>query len=195
MKKPVSLTCPNCGASLAPKRGASEVQCNYCGTYVFLENVSPNRPQNLPAGAVSHDVVPAGNPALFRFYTIMIYFFYAAVIIGFILTGVGKTADNFWAGVLISGIIGAVTFTRKRKREFSVSYLTALSRLSTWEATSLSRIRTVGIAFILLFLIILPLSEVLSDTLFAALLLAALIGWIVTACRMRQNVREEKKEV
>lgn len=184
MIKAVSLECPSCGAPLNADRKASETVCSYCGTRVYLHDdrpLPPAKPADTrsPSRGPSAVNTPAIEKLRERFYLITLIFFIALIVIGFCLTGAEYDTDNFWVGIAIVGIIGAVAFSRKRKREFSANYLSALYRLSAGEYRLLSLYRRLELASIFLVLVSLAFSNYINDSVWCSLLTAGIVFWVV----------------
>ena len=218
MIKTVSLECPSCGAPIHPADGESEVLCSYCGTKVVVHDstkihivdeaeiiraetereesrhrIAMERRGNASQTRIlRQSEMSAENVRIYSTLSRLRLISIAAILLSFLLAGVfGDAQDDFWAGVCIAGIIGTVAFSRMRKKRFTEDFVLKTELLTPADRQQLSLFRKLEYASIgctLLSLIFSTPLQLLSDDLWAALVLAGIVGWVIFGRKLKKLV-------
>jgi LSD1 subclass zinc finger protein len=92
--KVTARNCPKCGAPLALQRGVSDVQCQYCGTYVHIEWDKKPPPNPQPQQVATIYVAPTLPAFVPLLIAVMVLLPLGGSLIAFFTSGVTSVATN-----------------------------------------------------------------------------------------------------
>ena len=192
-----TMECPACGASLPWKEGVRELRCEYCGSIVTVEDDRETPERTAPEAPKSSEkkepmITPEDAESVRRlsgYYRIWKCVFIIFTVLSlFLMNGsTGKfLSDDFWAGVLVTGITGWAVVGKKsrkdvllaavlREKGFSKDKKETFLRLRTLRRISITAVSMGGI-----------FTGAGSSDFWVTAAIVGAVGWAITARKLRE---------